>query len=125
VDLDGRLDAVAAKQWGRSVLLLNRSRTSDSYLSLDLRMPNPDGTTRPAIGAVVRVARADGRPLVDLVDGGNGHSGKRATLIHFGLGANSEPVAVTVDWRDSGGHHRAAALLRPGNHRIVLGRGAQ
>ncbi|MEA3012179.1 MAG: enediyne biosynthesis protein [Sphingomonadales bacterium] len=121
VDLDGRLDAAVARQWGQSYLLLNRTPAPGRYLSLDLRVTNANGTTRPAIGAVARIERPSAPPLVGTVDGGNGHSGKRAPLLHFGLGNSSGPILVRFAWRDAAGIHSAALTLQPGHHRILLG----
>jgi len=124
VNMDGRLDAVLARQWGRSALLINRSRRVGNHLSLDLRIPNPNGTSRPAIGAVARVQMDDRPPMIGFVDGGNGHSGKRAPLIHFGLGSSRGPFAVTVEWREAGRLRRGSALLPAGHHRLIMGRTA-
>ncbi len=121
VDFDGRLDAAVARQWSRSLLLLNRS-AAGTFLSLDLRLPNANGTSRPAIGSVARVERPGAAPLIGFVDGGNGHSGKRAPLVHFGLGERTGPVSVSIEWRDARGRHRARLSLRPGHHRLLLGR---
>jgi hypothetical protein len=124
-DLDGRLDAAIARQWQQSLLFLNRNRNGHSFLSLDLRLPNSNGTSRPAYGAVVSIHPAGGPPMIGLVDGGNGHSGKRAPLVHFGLGRNRSAVAVTVSWRDRGGLHRMRGQLAPGHHRILLTAGVR
>jgi hypothetical protein len=55
------------------------------------------------------------------VDGGNGHSGKRAPIVHFGLGQQNVPISCTIAWRDAGGIHSARLRLAPGHHRILLG----
>jgi hypothetical protein len=123
VDLDGRLDAVVARQWEPSSLLRNRSRAGAS-LSLDLRLANANGTSRPAIGATARVLRGGRPPMIGLVDGGNGHSGKRAPIVHFGLGADRSPVEVSIEWRDEAGPNRSRVTLPPGHHRLVLRRKA-
>jgi hypothetical protein len=57
------------------------------------------------------------------VDGGSGHSGKRAPTLHFGLGrlAAGTPLRVEVRWRDAGGTLRDRTLwLTPGWHRVML-----
>jgi hypothetical protein len=123
VDRDGRLDAVVARQWGRSSLLRNRTAEVGSWLSLDLRLPNPNGSSRPAIGAVARVLRAGAEPRVAFVDGGNGHGGKRAPLIHFGLGRYSAAMTVVVQWRTASGPHQRRFILKPGHHRLMLSDG--
>jgi hypothetical protein len=79
--------------------------------------------TRPAVGASVRLRRADGRILIGQVDGGNGHSGVRSPELHFGLGdtATNEPVQVEIRYRDRSGTPALLTLdLRPGWHTVVL-----
>jgi enediyne biosynthesis protein E4 len=122
VNDDGLPDIAIARQWGQSFVMINKTRSSNRYLTLDLRLPNANGTSRPAIGAMVRVSR-DGRPsLVSFVDGGNGHSGKSAPVVQFGLGESRKPVTVEVEWRDSSGPQRLQQTLTPGKHRIILER---
>jgi hypothetical protein len=133
VDGDGRLDFVTANQWGDSFLFRNLSPGVGSFLGLDLRLPVETGRDgpgaslgRPAVGASVTVHLADGRRLVGQVDGGSGHSGKRAPTLHFGLGrltarAASVPLRVDVRWRDASGTLRSRTLhLLPGWHRVLL-----
>jgi hypothetical protein len=62
--------------------------------------------------------------MVAQVDGGSGHSGKRAPELHFGLGrvAAGTPLRVDLRWRDGDGRVRAETIhLVPGRHTIVLG----
>jgi enediyne biosynthesis protein E4 len=130
VDGDGRLDFVIANQWGDSYFFHNLSPEVGSFLGLDLRLPVTTGKDgpgarlgRPAVGAAVTVRLPDGRRLVGQVDGGSGHSGKRAPTLHFGLGrlAAGTPLRVDVRWRDSGGTLRTRTLrLAPGWHRVML-----
>lgn len=65
----------------------------------------------------------DGRTLIGRVDGGSGHSGKRAHAVHIGLGENvSGPLDVQLTWRDRTGELRKQTLrLTPGWHRLQLG----
>jgi hypothetical protein len=122
VDCDGDLDVAIARQWSPSSLLLNELRSEHSALVLDLRFSNANGTTRPAIGALAVASLPDGRRLVGQADGGNGHSGRRAPEIHFGLGTMRPRVnlAVELRWRDEQGAHRSELMLPPSRHRIVL-----
>jgi enediyne biosynthesis protein E4 len=82
--------------------------------------------SRAAIGAEARVTLAGRAPLVQQVDGGNGHSGKRSPDLQFGLGYlnGNEPVSVELRWRDSGGGLQQETIqLSPGGwYTIVLGR---
>jgi hypothetical protein len=106
VDGDGRLDLVIANQWGPSFFYQNRTRGGRSLV---LHLLLGDGTravagppagvrASPAIGAQARLT-AGGTTQVAQVDGGNGHSGKRAPELHFGLG-RSTGGSVDVRWRD-------------------------
>jgi hypothetical protein len=145
VDGDGRLDFAVANQWAPSSFYRNECADCGAFLGLHLLLPidasggQPNGLSprtwsrpghpaadtpgRPALGASVTVRLPDGRRLLGQVDGGNGHSGKRAPDLHFGL-AEAAPgaLAVEVAWRDAGGTVRHATLqLDPGWHTVVLG----
>jgi hypothetical protein len=132
VDGDGRLDFAVANQWDASYFYRNTARQTGTALELDLRLSAVDpasrqtkpGLSRPAVGAAATVLLPGGRRLAAQVDGGSGHSGKRAPMLHFGLGkvAAGTPLQVDVRWRDGAGRVRAETLrLAPGRHRIVLG----
>jgi enediyne biosynthesis protein E4 len=142
VDGDGRLDFALADQWERSYFFYNESPPEGSFLGLHVLLPvgsqpaaetrtrpgHPAGDLvgRPAIGAVATVYGSDGRVQVGQVDGGNGHSGKRSSDLHFGLGSLSAGDRVRVDlaWRDSDGQIRRETLdLAPGWHTVLLGHG--
>jgi hypothetical protein len=62
--------------------------------------------------------------MVDQVDGGSGHSGKRAPELHFGLGRLAPGTTLRVDlrWRDGNGRVQSQTLrLATGRHTILLG----
>jgi hypothetical protein len=123
VDGDGDLDFAVANQWDRSWFYRNDAPRSGASLILDLRLPAGAGT-RPAVGAAATVRLADGARQTAQVDGGSGHSGKRAPLLHFGLGAADprQPVQVDLRWRDERGRERSATYrLTPGRHTVRLG----
>ena len=131
VDGDGRLDFALANQWETSYFFHNDGQHAGAFLELLPRLPAANagtmgglGRTRPAVGAEVTVTLPDGRRLAAQVDGGSGHSGKRAPEVHFGLGRLSPttPLRVDVRWRDGQGRPRATTLrLTPGRHQFVLG----
>ena len=143
VDGDGRLDYAIANQWGTSYFYRNESDNAGAFLGLRLRLPVRVGDvasqtrvcreergatafpSRPAIGAEARVFPAGRAPLVQQVDGGNGHSGKRSPDLQFGLGqlAGKELVTVELRWRDArGGLQRETIQLSPGGwYTILLG----
>ena len=142
VDGDGRLDYAVANQWETSYFYRNESNNPGAFLGLRLRLPVGDNVSqtrvcreekgattvpsRPAIGAEARVFLAGRAPLVQQVDGGNGHSGKRSFDLQFGLGRLSGNDVVTVElrWRDArGALQRETIQLLPGGwYTIVLGR---
>lgn len=122
VDGDGDLDLAVANQWERSWFYRNDARHPGASLVLDLRLQAGTGT-RPAVGAMATVRRPDGTRQTAQVDGGSGHSGKRAPLLHFGLGAADprQPLPVDVRWRDGRGQVRSATYrLTPGRHTLLL-----
>jgi enediyne biosynthesis protein E4 len=123
VDGDGDLDFAVADQWDRSWFYRNDARKTGASLSLDLRLPAGAGT-RPAVGAVATLLLPDGGRRIAQVDGGSGHSGKRAPLLHFGLGAADprQPLPVEIRWRDGAGQvHSATYRFTPGRHTVRLG----
>ena len=127
VDHDGRLDYVAANQWGPSFLFKNESptaRESRTNAFLGLRLVHTNGS--PAIGAVARLTLPSGQRLISRVDGGGGHSGRRSPEIHFGLGPITSPLTVEIEWRDLHGRPRRNSLqLAPGWHTVKLQEGSQ
>jgi hypothetical protein len=119
VDADGRLDFVAANQWGPSYFFKNEAPNTNAFIGL--RVIHANGPS--AMGAVARVNLPDGRKLVAQVDGGSGHSGHRSPDVHFGLGSwdKSKPVRVEIAWRARDGKPQQTMLqLTPGWHTIQL-----
>jgi hypothetical protein len=127
VDGDGALDFAIADQWETSYFFHNVSPHHGAALEIEARLPatvGPAGASRPAIGAEATLWLPDGRRRVAQVDGGSGHSGKRAPELHFGLGrvAPGTPLRVDVRYRDADGRVRAETLrLTPGRFTILLG----
>jgi enediyne biosynthesis protein E4 len=117
-DRDGDLDLAVANQWQPPVFYRNDAPGPGAHLGLRLlRLPN-----RPAIGASAAVHLTDGRVLVQQVDGGNGHSGRRVPELLFGLGSGrGRSVLVDLAWRDRAGTVRRQRLgLAAGWHTIWL-----
>ena len=138
VDLDGRLDMVVSNMWGPASYYHNESPRSGAFLGLRLLLPigdrnsnttivregSPTGDIkgRAAVGAMVSVTLPSGRVLTRQVDGGNGHSGKRSSDIHLGLGEVAGPVHVRIDWRDRFGRVRHEVLrVNAGWYTVLLG----
>lgn len=121
-DGDGLLDLAIARQWAEPVFYSNQSPDPGSFLGL--KLTHPDGA--PVIGAQAMVKLPDGRTLINRVDGGSGHSGKRSHEVHFGLGDVNEALEVTLCWRDRTGDIREQTLkLTPGWHSLQLGSNAK
>ena len=120
-DGDGRLDMAVARQWDQPVFYRNTAPGAGESLGLSLQHADAPGSA--VIGAEVSTTLPDGRVLVSRVDGGGGHSGKRSTDVHLGLGHDVEgPVAVHVRWRDRSGEVRDQDFqLDPGRHVLLLG----
>ncbi|WP_189046884.1 CRTAC1 family protein [Micromonospora sonchi] len=127
-DGDGRLDFAVARQWDAPVFYHNDSAATGANLTLRLLHDQPRaadplaGAGSPVIGAQVRVTTPDGRVLIDRVDGGSGHSGRRSNEVSVGLGEVTGPVTVRLSWRDREGTFREQELrLTPGRHTLALG----
>ena len=140
VNGDGLLDYAVANQWAPSFFYINESQSPGEFLGLRLRLPLNKNSLEPtkiysagqglnlpsrsAVGAVATVVMPDGRRLVTQVDGGNGHSGKRSSDVHFGLGSISPSLKLPVEihWRDANGQVRQQTIqLSPGWHTVILG----
>jgi hypothetical protein len=121
VNADGLLDFAVANQWQRSYLYVNRcSRGCGRSLELRLLRPGAGGGLIPAIGAQATVRRPGHAPLARQVDGGNGHSGKRAPTLFFGLGRDPAPVRVDLRWRDAGGRVRGRTVTAASGRRTLV-----
>ncbi|GAA1011005.1 RNA-binding protein [Acrocarpospora pleiomorpha] len=122
-DGDGRLDMAIARQWDEPVFYANASTTKGGFLGLRLTHEGTAGPGSPVVGAQVTLTMPDGSKQIGRVDGGSGHSGKRSSEVHFGLGENvTGPVQVNLCWRDRTGEiHEQNLQLTPGWHNIQLG----
>ena len=139
LDGDGDLDLVVANQWEDSQILINQSPRANRALSLRLQLPvapavpgpvplrierGSQALGSPAIGAIAVVTLPDGTHFAQQVDGGSGHSGKSAPVIHIGLGQVPADRALPIDvgYRDRRGVVRHATMaLTPGIWTVVLG----
>ena len=137
VDGDGDLDMAVANQWEVSRFYRNDAPRAGAFLGLHLLLGGPTTTIRPghpagirarlATGAAATVHLPDGTVRVAQVDGGNGHSGKRAPGLHFGLGKLPADARLRVElrWRGAGGRARRETLyVTPGWHTVILGENA-
>lgn len=130
---DGLLEMAVARQWDQPVFYQNVAADPGAFLGLKLTHDDPQAPGSmpapgsPVVGAQVKVTTQDGRTLLGRVDGGSGHSGKRSSDVHIGLGENvTGPVQVQLSWRDRGGQVREQQLqLTPGWHELRLGARAE
>jgi hypothetical protein len=84
-----------------------------------------ENTGTPAYGATVQVTSAAGTQVSQL-DGGGGHGGYRSFEVHFGLGSDTGPVSVHLQWRDTSGQpHQQTRQFTPGTHTLVLSHDVQ
>ncbi|MFG1791007.1 CRTAC1 family protein [Nocardia sp. NPDC049149] len=135
----GALSFAVARQWADPVFYHNNRAKDGQFLGLKLVKPAKEGSAPttiaglptlgvPAIDAQVQVRTPDGKVHTAHLDGGSGHTGKRATEVHLGLG-NVDPKApleVKLCWRDSkGGPHEQTIQLTPGWHTMSLTSSAQ
>ncbi|MEJ3747490.1 CRTAC1 family protein [Actinomycetes bacterium KLBMP 9797] len=127
-DGDGRLELAVARQWEAPAFYHNEAPAPGDFLGLRLfaegtRSPGvAPAPGSPAVGAQVVVTTSDGRRVIGRVDGGSGHSGKRSTDVHIGLGRVVGPVQVSLAWRDRAGQpHEQQLQLTPGWHTLTLG----
>ncbi len=139
IDGDGDLDFIVANQWEPSALFRNQCPSPGRFLGLKLLVRcDPSAKTEVvsrtgclpsvapahnAVGAKATLLLPDGRRMQAEVDGGSGHSGKRAQELHFGLGQipADTPIEVTIDWRTPRGQVKSQTLhLVPGWHTVEL-----
>lgn len=123
-DGDGDLDFVLANQWQPFAFYRNDSPAAGRALNLRV-LRRAAGVAIPAIGATVHVQTPDGHRLASFVDGGNGHTGRRSSEVHVGLGPvdAAAQLRVRIVWRDGAGRHEDTTTLTPGRHTVILGEG--
>jgi hypothetical protein len=93
-DNDGRLDFYQSNADQESLLYRNVSASTGHWIELKLVGTR---SNRDAIGARVTV-RTPERSMIREVDGGNGYAGQSSARVHFGLGAATEIVSLTIRW---------------------------
>lgn len=127
-DGDGLLDMAVARQYGDPIFYSNRAPHPGGSLVLSLthEQESTVGSAplsgSPVVGAQVMVTTKSGKKYVQRVDGSSGHSGRRSSEVHIGLGDVTGPVEVEICWRDRTGKVRMEKLeLSQGRHSLVLG----
>lgn len=97
IDNDGLGDVLLTNNRGPARLLMNRTRTAHHWLGL--RLLTADGK-RDALGATVKVTRADGQQLWRRAATDGSYLSASDPRVLFGMGDQSAPVSVEVRWPD-------------------------
>jgi hypothetical protein len=135
---DGLLDLAFANQWEDSIIYFNKSKTTNKFLSLSLRLKNEssnvkildsvplqniiENTICPIGSKVILTNLTTKQKFISFVDGGNGHAANRSYKIHFGLGNNSDDLKLEIIWRSRDGVlHTYKGDINPGHKTIILG----
>ena len=94
IDNDGRVDAVVTTNGGEAHVLMNRTVTSNHWITLRLigHKSNRDG-----IGALVKVTTSTGAQWAT-VTSANGYMSSSDLRVHFGLGKSVEASEVEIRW---------------------------
>lgn len=129
---DGDLDLYLGRPGGGEFLYKNVRPASDNpdapvlavqnYLQVVLETLG--SSNRSLIGTRVHVSKSNpppGQPqsYYQTVDGGSGRGGQGDARLHFGLGAYTGTVNVTVHW-PSGGSKTVTGLNPATNHRVTI-----
>ena len=113
---DGRADLVAGLLDDPSVLLENTTDTNASWLRVSLVGTS---ASRSAIGATVTIVHQDHTLPRQLV-GGGGFQASNEQLLVWGLGKNSQPCDVRIQWLD--GREQLIQQLLPNRHYCIVQR---
>lgn len=133
IDNDGMLDFVVANQWEDSYLYKNTLRKANSFIGVKLFLSDSvenivkynavlAGNTSLPYGATITFEH-NHKKYTHYIDGGNGHSGKNAPDIHFGMNdfSAADSVAAIVKWIDHTGKRNTRNIyLNTGWQTILL-----
>jgi enediyne biosynthesis protein E4 len=94
IDNDGRIDAVVTTNGGEAHVLMNRTITSNHWLTLRLvgHKSNRDG-----IGAVVKLTTSQGSQWVTVTTS-SGYLSASDPRVHFGMGDSPRATSVEIRW---------------------------
>ncbi|MEC0685130.1 ASPIC/UnbV domain-containing protein, partial [Bacillus haynesii] len=126
---------VYANQWEDSKLYINKSEKVGSSLTIRFLHPTIGENLETkviknnkniikgvdVIGLTATMELNNGEKLIDFIDGGNGHSGKRSYEIHFGTGDETEAKTINLRWRSLNGDILTDSItVEPGNYVVQL-----
>ncbi|MEO1413547.1 MAG: FG-GAP-like repeat-containing protein, partial [Bacteroidota bacterium] len=112
LDRDGDLDLVINNAGQPAFLLKNNADQLGSHRSLLLRFAGPP-KNRHGIGTKVRLRTSEGQQYREVYTS-RGYLSSVEPLVHFGLGAEAQPLGLTVTWPD--GKQQVIDQLAPGQH---------
>ncbi len=108
---DGKLDFVASDLEGPFALGTNR--TSAQNRSLRVKLVGGPRSGRDAVGAVVRVTRADGKVRKLQITAGDGYEAASERVVHFGLATDESVSMLEVEWPSGAVSRWKELALRP------------
>jgi hypothetical protein len=94
INNDGKLDAVVTENGGPAHILLNRTKTDNHWLGLNLIGHK---SNRDAIGAVVKITTSKG-PQWDTVSTTGSYLSSSDKRVHFGLGPDTAAQTIEIQW---------------------------
>jgi hypothetical protein len=94
LDDDGRIDAVVTTNGGAPHVLLNKTATSNHWITLRLigHASNRDG-----IGAVVKLTTAQGAQWATVTTS-SGYLSASDPRVHFGMGSSARAASIEIHW---------------------------
>ncbi len=109
----GVQDVIVANQNGPLLIYRNSVTPDNHWVQFELVDRTPNGLTRPAIGAEMRLYW-DGKQQAQAISGGDGYASQRQRRLHFGLGKATRIDKVVIQWpsgRSQTVEHPAADMM--------------
>ena len=94
IDNDGRIDAVVSTNGGPAHILLNKTVTSNHWITLHL---TGHKSNRDGIGAVVKLTTPQGSQWVTATTA-SGYLSSSDPRVHFGLGTSPVATSIEIRW---------------------------
>ena len=94
INNDGKLDAVVTENGGPAHILLNKTKTDNHWLGLNLIGHK---SNRDAIGAVVKITTSKG-PQWETVSTTGSYLSSGDKRVHFGLGPDTTAQTIEIQW---------------------------
>ena len=94
IDNDGRIDAVVSTNGGPAHILLNKTVTSNHWITLHL---TGHKSNRDGIGSVVKLTTPQGSQWVTATTA-SGYLSSSDPRVHFGLGTSPVATSIEIHW---------------------------